>query len=142
MKTLAEVKLEDLSSAEQVDYAFTLAALAIETANRERLENAKAVLKTVNVQDPYFRERRDSFLLNVQEALASGASQTLVRRTRRLVADMSRSVGSYLILKPNFMGIGIDVGKIFENLPKGSETRTQQQDRKEESPGPSRPRKR
>lgn len=141
-KILGEVKLEDLSSAEQIDYAFIVAALAIETDERERLENAKALLKTISMPDPYFRERRDSILLNVQEALTAGASQSLVRRTRRLFAEMTRSATSYLILKPTFLGIGVDVGRIFDDLSKRKETRLQERDGKAESLGSPRLRKR
>ena len=133
-KSLAEVTPDNLSGPQQVDYAFTLAALAIEIGERELLERARASLRSVSVQQPYFRERRDSFLLNVQEALASGASQTLVRRTRRLFADMARSANSYLILKPSIMGIGIDVGKIFEDLLKRGETHAKQQNKSESGP--------
>jgi tetratricopeptide (TPR) repeat protein len=117
-KVLEEVTLESLSDSEQADYAFTLAALAIETGEPERLQNAKAILKKVNIPEPYFRERRDALLLNVQEALSSGSSQTLVRRTKSLLSNITRSATSYLILKPSFMGIGIDVGKIFEDMSK------------------------
>src|SRR5215203_5288834 len=70
-ETLASVKIEELHPAEQVDYAFGFATLAIETNERAKLEQAKQVLKSVKVPDPHFRERRDAFLLNVQEALAS-----------------------------------------------------------------------
>jgi tetratricopeptide (TPR) repeat protein len=117
-KTLEEVKVEDLSSAEQADYAFTFAAIAIESGERGRLEQARAALKDVEMAEPHFREERNAFLLNVQEALASGASRSLIKRTRRLIGDMARSVTSYLILRPSFMGVGVDVGKILEDLSK------------------------
>lgn len=124
IRTLNEVKLQQLAPAEQVDYAFAAAALAVETGERHQLENAKATLKSVHVPDPYFRERRDSLLLNVQEALVSGKSRKIIQRTRRLLADMTRSATSYLILKPNFMGIGIDINKIFEDLSKREDAKT------------------
>jgi tetratricopeptide (TPR) repeat protein len=125
---LFEVKPEDLSSAEYLDYGFTLAAVAIETGERGRLEAAKAALNRANARDPYFRERRDALLLNLQEALISGASPSLIRRTRRLLADLTRSAASCLILKPSFMGIGIDIGKIFEDLSKRGAARVRLQD--------------
>jgi hypothetical protein len=111
-ETLASVKIEELHPAEQVDYAFGFATLAIETNERAKLEQAKQVLKSVKVPDPYFRERRDAFLLNVQEALASGGSPALAQRTTGLL-DTVRSASPYLILKPTFMGIGIDIGQNF-----------------------------
>ena len=68
---LSEVKPEELSNTERLDYVFALAGLAMETAEPERLENAKAALRSATVRDPYFRERRDSLLLSAQEALVS-----------------------------------------------------------------------
>jgi tetratricopeptide (TPR) repeat protein len=134
-EVLSEVKSEDLSSAEYLDYGFALAALAIEKCEHGRIEDAKAALKRATVREPYFRERRDAVLLNLQEALTIGVSQTLIRRTRRLVADMARSAASYLILRPSFMGIGLDVGKIVEDLSKRGETQNATPGQRPRAPG-------
>jgi tetratricopeptide (TPR) repeat protein len=115
---LAEVKLQDLSPAERVDHAFTLATLAIQGGKRKELEHAKMTLMEATTQDPYFQKRRDAFLLSVQEAMTQGASQSLSQRARRLLADITRSAGSYLILRPSFMGVGVDIGKILEDASK------------------------
>jgi tetratricopeptide (TPR) repeat protein len=131
--TLSEVKLQDLSPAEQVDYAFTLATLAIQGGRRKELENAKMILKTVTTQDPYFQKRLDAFLLGVQEAMTSGTSQSLTKRTRRLLADITRSAASYLILKPSFMGVGVDIGKILEDASKRATAHQQKADDKNTS---------
>jgi tetratricopeptide (TPR) repeat protein len=138
-KLLAQVNRDELEEAEEVDYAFVLAALAIESGERERLESAKSVLKSVRVQDPFFREQRDAYLLNVQEAVVSGASQTLTKRTRNLLANVARSATSYLILKPSFMGMGVDIGKMFEDLSKKSESHSSDYKSKNDSPGASAP---
>src|SRR5215204_3159837 len=132
-ETLASVKIEELHPAEQVDYAFGFATLAIETNERAKLEQAKQVLKSVKVPDPYFRERRDAFLLKVQEALASGGSPALAQRTTGLL-DTVRSASPYLILKPTFMGIGIDIGKIFEDLAKRRQRRAEKRDAAKKKP--------
>lgn len=120
-KTLDEVEFGDMSGYEQADYAFSLAVLAIEMSETDRLENAKQILNSVAVKEPHFREQRAQFLLNVQEALVSGPSQTLQKRSRKLFGNIRR----YLILQPNFMGVGIDVGKVFEDFPKNGETSEQ-----------------
>jgi tetratricopeptide (TPR) repeat protein len=117
-KTLAEVKPEDLSGGERIDYAFAFAVLAIETGDRKRLENAAALLKASQISDPLFREQRDSLLLNAQEALTLGTSDPLIERTRRLFTGLARFFTTYFFLKPSFMGMGVDVGKILEDLSK------------------------
>jgi len=120
-KILAEVKREELSAAERIDYGFAFAVLAIETGDRKRLENATDLLKASEISDPLFREQRDSLLLNVQEALTIGTSLPLIQRTRRLFAGLARFVSTYFILKPTFMGMGLDVGKILEDFSKRDE---------------------
>jgi tetratricopeptide (TPR) repeat protein len=122
VRNFSEVGFNDLAPAEKVDYAFTAAALTIETGERDRLQNAILILKAVKPLEPIFRERRDAFLLNLQEAIASGASKSLSQRTKRLLATIARSATSYLILKPSFMGIGVDIGKMVEELARRSQT--------------------
>lgn len=123
-KTLADVKIEQLSPAEQADFAFATAALAIEFGERVRLEKARDILKRVHVPEPLFRQRRDSLLLNVQEALVSGRSKSIIARTRALLSGALRSFNSYVILKPNVMGFGLDVNQIFEDLSRRREEET------------------
>lgn len=123
-KTLSEVNFESLTDDEQLDYTFAAAALAIELEDHKQLENAKRLLNATNVCTPYFREHRDSFLLNVQEALNSGTSRPLLERTRKLLSTLGRSAASYVILQPNFMGLGVDIGKIVDDLAKGQDTHT------------------
>jgi tetratricopeptide (TPR) repeat protein len=117
-RTLADVQSSSLSAAEKVDYAFAFAAIAIEAGDRKRLEHATVILKALQIRNPLFRERRDAFLLNVQEVLTSGPSIPLTRRTRRLFTGLARFVSTYFVLKPSFMGMGVDVGKILEDLAK------------------------
>jgi tetratricopeptide (TPR) repeat protein len=66
-----KIKREELNEAEDVDYAYVNAALAIDTGDRTRLDNAKLVLKSVRVQGSIFDKRRDAYLIDVQEALSS-----------------------------------------------------------------------
>lgn len=101
--TLAEVSLADLDASERVDYAFALASLAIETGERDLLKKAKDGLMAVQPQERYFSERRRALLLDVEEALAHGPSQILIRRTRRFFSDIARSASSYM--KPKFRAI-------------------------------------
>ena len=118
---LGEVTANELPAAERVDYEFAFAALAIEMDDRKRLEEAVAHLKALQISDPLFREQRDAFLLNVMEAQQKGRSLPLVARTRRLLVGVARFVSTYFVLKPSFMGMGVDVGKILEDFSKRGE---------------------
>lgn len=120
-RVLDEVEPSDLTAAERVDYVLAFAALAIETGDRKRLEEAVSHLKALQVSGPLFREQRDAFLVNVLEAQTSGKSSPLVQRTRRLFTGVARFVSTYFFLKPSFMGMGVDVGKMLENFSKCGE---------------------
>jgi tetratricopeptide (TPR) repeat protein len=122
-KMLFGIDPTGLEKAEYIDYAFVLAALAIEIGAHERLEMAKSVLMSVRAQDPYFRERRDNYLLKVQEAMISGTSPSLTKSSRGLLASVTRSISRYLILRPTIMGMGVDVGKVLEDLSKKGDAR-------------------
>lgn len=110
---------QELDQHEYVDYVFVLAAISIEAGNHEILEKVRELLRGLDVSGPYFQERRDSLLLSVIETQKSGISETIIHRTRRLLAGLAKSASSYLILQPNFMGIGVNVGKVLEDLAKG-----------------------
>jgi tetratricopeptide (TPR) repeat protein len=134
-KTLTEVNPEELSDGERIDYAFAFAVLAINTGDRTRLENAPALLKGVKIRNPLFREQRDSLLINVQEALTVGISIPLVQRTRGIFPALARFVSTYFVLKPSFMGIGLDVGKMLQDLSKRSERNPDRQPENDHKPG-------
>ena len=123
-RVLSGVSYDALAPAEQVDYAFTIAALAIQGRNRVKLEEAKAVLKSVTVDTPMFREMRDNYLLSVQEALSAGPSHPLSQRAKQLLAGLGRYVSEYGILKPTIMGVGIDLGKIVGDLSRQADNPT------------------
>lgn len=116
ISSITKTQNQALEGPERVDYAFALAAIAIEGNKRELLDRAKEVLQTLEVPEPYFRERRDSFLLNVMEAINSGPSKSLIARTRELLATIAKATSSYLVLQPNIMGIGVDINKAFNDF--------------------------
>jgi len=134
IKTLDEVTSQELSDIERVDYAFALAAVAIETGDRKRLQDAAALLKTLQIRDPLFRDQRNVLLLNVQEAITLGTSLSLIAKTRALFGKLARFAGTYLILRPAFMGMGVDVGKILEEFAKRQESKSRPSAKRTPSP--------
>lgn len=116
---LTQIEADTLRNGEDVDYAFALAALAIEDKDDELFRSAVARLKKLDRLEPYFQARRDAILVCILEIQSSDAPNTVLLKARKLLAHMFRSAISYLILKPSFMGIGIDVGKILEDVARG-----------------------
>jgi tetratricopeptide (TPR) repeat protein len=124
IKAVDEITPQELSDIERIDYAFALAAVAIETGDRKRLQDAAALLKTLQIGDPLFRDHRNVLLLNVQEAITVGTSAPLIAKTRSLFAKLARFASTYLIIRPAIMGMGIDVGKILEEFAKRQESKS------------------
>ena len=113
---LQEVVQNELEESELTDYVFTLTNLAFAFGDRPRLEQAKNALNSIMPRDPLFRTRRDEYLIAVHEALASSSSLKLKGRARMLLADLTRSAAKYIVLRPTIMGVGVDLGKILEDL--------------------------
>lgn len=117
-ETLARLEYGTLDQAAKLDYALVAGALAVGSGVTAHLNNAKALLEALDIKDPYFRDRQSAMLLSIQEALTAGTSRPLFDRTKRALAGLAGSLTSYLILKPSFMGVGVDVGKILEDSAK------------------------
>ena len=117
IELIGKVQVQQLDERELVDYAFGLAVIGIETGDRGLLTQAEALLKSSDPAEPYFRQRRDSLLLGVVEAQREGPSAKRTERARQGL----RRIARYLILQPNIMGLGVDVGKVVEDLTKGAD---------------------
>ncbi len=103
---------------EYADYVFSIAAVAVESEDPQRLQEAERLLKALDLKAPYFRESRDALLLTVIETRRSGKSSAVVQRARRALAGVALGASRYLKLEPNVMGIGVNLGRILEDLGK------------------------
>ena len=73
-------------------------------------------LRAFHGSSPYFEQRRLAFLVAVQGALTTGATPGLIARVRGLLADPVRAFNRWVMVEPNFMGIGVRVNKIIEDV--------------------------
>jgi tetratricopeptide (TPR) repeat protein len=130
---ISRVKPQELSGGEYYDYVVAAAVIAIESGDRKRLSEAERLLRSLKAPEPYFWEQRDSLLLDVIETQHSGKSQTIARRAMRALGGIAGTATRYLKLEPNFMGIGVNVGKILEDVS----NRTKERDPTKEQAGRS-----
>jgi tetratricopeptide (TPR) repeat protein len=115
---MSSIDIADLGRSEYADYVFVMAAIAISSGDRSRLKQAEDLLQALELSDPYFRERRDALLLSVIQTQRTGTSSSLVQDARRALSGMAAAASRYLMLEPNFMGLGIKVNKILEDVAK------------------------
>src|ERR1700745_993806 len=79
-----------LSSAEQVDFAYGLAELAVESSDRGRLKQALDALEKVKPSEMFFEQRRLSFIVDVQAALANGPGSNMWQTLREAFSEPIR----------------------------------------------------
>ena len=119
-KTLLQIDAGEFTQEEHVDYVFIFAFTSITIGSRPDVIAAIELLKLLKINNPYFREHRDSLLLSCQEYLSKGTSRPLRERVKRLFLRMAMSASSYLIVQPSFMGVGLDIGKLLHDFAQKS----------------------
>ncbi len=95
---------------EKADYILHFAMLAVSSGEKERLQKARSQLAIPIKREPIFHQQALQMSKVVLETMESGKSSSLVRKARQLLT----SVGSSLMLQPNFMGIGINLNKLID----------------------------
>lgn len=128
--TIRTVDLIEPKSAEFVDYVFTFAYIAIAGDDKSMLSESENLLRGLSIPSPYFREQRDSLLMEVINTVRTGKSPAGTNRAHSLLHGMASTVLRYMKLEPNFMGIGINLGKILENLSKDEQAHPAKQNRR------------
>jgi tetratricopeptide (TPR) repeat protein len=109
-----------LDNGEKVDYVFRFAEIAVTLPESGMLNEAEKLLRDLQLNSPYFKEIRDTMLLSVLETRIAGKSISIIGKAKRALKDFTKIATRYLILKPNLMGIGLDVGKIIDDVSKGA----------------------
>ncbi len=116
-----EINATELDENQYLDYVFILAAISVETGSKELLAKAETLLRQAEPSAPYFRKERDAMLLSVVETQRNGPSNSVVQRAKQILGGLARTARRYLILEPNIMGVGVDVGKLIDDLSKGTD---------------------
>lgn len=114
---MSTVETTTLDAAENADYIFTFAQIAIESGEKEDLASAEQALRSLKIAEPYFKQHQNTLLVSVIDTLRIGTSQestTKIRELLRKAASIFR-FRRYIMFEPNFMGMGVRVDKIVED---------------------------
>ena len=122
--------LEQLSSSERADYAFTFAAVAVETGTDDIFARAEQQLNVLIINEPLFRERRDNLLLELLKSRDTRRKVGAGTKARSLLRELLNISRRYLMLQPNFMGIGINLEKIADDISCRTEMHEKEQRKK------------
>ena len=118
-ETISAIDPTTLDKHEYADYVFVFAAVSIESADRIALQDAEKVLRSLNLNDHIFLERRETLLLGVIDTQRSGKSSSIITKARNALRGLAWAASRYLKLEPNIYGIGINLGKILEDVSEG-----------------------
>jgi len=110
------VETEKLAPAEYLDYGFVFAQIALLVGTREILEEAKTLLQKLDIEDLYFSNIRDKLRITILELLIGNNDAGIVAGKKKDAISIAKLALKYLILKPSFLGFGVDIGKIIEDL--------------------------
>lgn len=89
------------------DLAIVWALIAITSSNENDLEEAKLRLKNVETQDPLFIQYRDRLIIELLEITSKTKPST--------IKSLIRTLNKYVILNPNFFGVGLNINKIIDD---------------------------
>ena len=115
LRVLRTVNPSTLDVAERTDCAFIYSYVALERKDKEALEMARDLLEAACTPEPYFERMRLSHIITLQDALAALAEKRPLPKTSGLSAFF-RNVSRYIVLQPNFFGIGINLNNILDNI--------------------------
>jgi tetratricopeptide (TPR) repeat protein len=99
---------------ENEDYVFTFAAIATWSGKVPELQEAKKLLEELETTEPYFNERRLTLLLGITTALTSGIVSEEAKVASKPEGGIASASSNFLLLQPNFMGIGINFNAIID----------------------------
>lgn len=120
-ETISAIDPHMLDKHEYVDYVFVFAAVSIESADSKALQDAEKLLRSLNIKEHIFLERRETLLLGVIDTQRSGKSSPVITKARNALRGLAWAASRYLKLEPNIYGIGINLGKVLEDVGKGEQ---------------------
>ena len=112
---LSQINEEEINDNFKLDYLQILAEIAIIEANHDNAREISSQLSKLKLSIPVFSELRNSIRTSLLEMLsAKNSSKGILHRFRE-------SVSRYLILQPNFFGVGINLNEIIKPRNKNKE---------------------
>jgi tetratricopeptide (TPR) repeat protein len=111
---IIKVERNSLERHEYEDYVFAFAAIATWSGEMSKFQEAKKLLEELETTEPYFNERRLTLLLGITNALISGKVSEEAKAASKPEGGVASATSSFLLLQPNFMGIGINFNAIID----------------------------
>ena len=106
---LDSIDTENFSKPNILDLAISKCELAIESKCNNDITNSLDSIKEIKTNDPLFKDIIQSFIIQLYEVQSGNLGQ-------RKLKTMLKKINSYVSLKPNFFGFGVDINAIIDDL--------------------------
>ena len=116
---LEALEYGSLVQSEAFDYNTLAARIALAIGDRNDTLNVAARFDKLDVRDPYFREIRHELVGRLRSLESSKEAEV-----DGVFARVLRGASRYLLLQPNFFGLGINLNALLEGEPKSGAVAT------------------
>jgi len=119
---LESLNYESLKHGEKFDHSCRLANIAVATSDSALISLATQRLRGMEEETPHFRKMRDRLLLELLEHGSRQISSTSEVKQANKIGRIRSFAQRYLILQPNFYGLGINLDAVLEREEKTDTT--------------------
>ncbi len=114
-RLVRSVAVDKLDSPERADHAFTSFYIALKRGDRRSLLDARNLLRAARTPQPYFETRRLQHIITIGDALEALDNEESLPDPHPIMAGLQR-LNRYIMLQPNWNGIGINGNVIVDDL--------------------------
>ena len=114
-EALKLVNTDKLDYSGYIDYVFIYGKYSIAKGGNARLIKAVKLLKECKISQPIFEQRKQELIVSILECIANGKTEYLLKRASFNLKDILRAVNRYLMIKPNIMGLGVNINNAIRD---------------------------
>lgn len=114
-RLIRAVSVHKLALPERADHAFTSFYIALARGDKSSLRDARELLKAAKMPQPYFEIQRLQHIVTIGEALEALDADKSLPELNPIMAGLKR-VSRYVMLQPNWNGIGINGNLIIDDF--------------------------
>lgn len=114
-RLIRAVSVNKLALPERVDHAFISFYIALARGDKSSLRDARELLKAAKTPQPYFETQRLQHIVTIGEALEALNVDESLPELNPIMAGL-KCVSRYVMLQPNWNGIGINGNLIIDDF--------------------------
>lgn len=109
---LDRIDYDNLKEGEKVDFVFIYALLILHTKDKNKVSYILTKLKGINVPHKYYNDIKNGLIIDLQELFYFPVNEIEESKVKRIL----KKINDYLLLQPNFIGMGVNINKIVEDM--------------------------